>query len=552
MRPSLLPTLIVLVLVGLVLLVPDRDARPGAGSAPLLPGSATAGSDVAAMLSQLPSLELTEPPPWAQARGVDEVARHLDRLEWAGHGALVTSREALAREGGMLTDQVLARLADLGDNDPILLVKLVALLGDDPTPSPRVVEELVNRALSRSAYVARAALKVLAYCPDDAAIGGILPRLHDDDPEVRGYARAALAERVRTGDEEARAYLLDELERTAAAPDLAYITVLGESEADDRTLAALRRIVEQAGQAESMAALASLLVHDDPEAVVRVEEMIDGTDHVARINGLRMAAMAGNIVGRESWEKVIASRERTSVLSLMSLLVRSIRTGHESALQAVQLLEEMAMDPTHSCQTDALDALLQDEHPFAVERTRFELSEAVGAYLGVTIDRIIRADREFAREYLPIVEERLDDPLEQRPERIQLCRYLAAVAPDVGAPRIVEYALGDEPELAGPMLAFLAGMGPYALSALAPHLEQDRAAGLVIFVASTSGAPEALPMLESLVLDVSRDPTLRQMALDSVVRLTAGPREDVLRRVALALEDPAVSERARLLFWNYL
>ncbi|RKY21939.1 MAG: hypothetical protein DRQ55_02630 [Planctomycetota bacterium] len=552
MRTPLLPTLVVLVLVGLVLLLPDRKPSTPAGSGPILPGSAAAGQDLAMLLSQLPQLELTQPPDWAQSRGVDAVARHLDRLEWAGHAVLVSSRQALGREGGKHTDQILARLADLGPNDPILLVKLIALLGDDPDPSPRAIEELVGRALSNSAYVARAALKVLAYCPDDAAIGGILPRLHDADNEVRAYARAALAERVRRGDPEARAYLLDELERTAADPDLAFVTVLGESDADERGLALLQRVVSEAGPGESMAALASLLVHDDPESVERVEAMLAGEDLVARINGLRMAAMAGNILGQESWVQLVAERDRSSVLALMSLMVRAINSGHESALLAVQLLEQMAVDPAHPCQSEALDALLQQEHPIAVERTRNELQLALGAYLGVTVDRLIRAEPAFAREFAPLAEARLDDPATANSERICLCRLLSSVAPELAAPRVVRWALEGDPALALPMISMLGGLGSQAVAVLAPQLEQDRAAGLLIFMASTAGTASMLPLLEAIVLDERHDQTLRIMALDAMVRLDAGPREAVLRRVAKALDDPEFSERARLLFWNYL
>ena len=61
MRPSLLPTLAILVLLGLVFLLPKRQDDTAAEAGFLLPGSAAAGADVAAMLAQLPRLELAEP-----------------------------------------------------------------------------------------------------------------------------------------------------------------------------------------------------------------------------------------------------------------------------------------------------------------------------------------------------------------------------------------------------------------------------------------------------------------------------------------------------------
>ena len=59
-------------------------------------------------------------------------------------------------------------------------------------------------------------------------------------------------------------------------------------------------------------------------------------------------------------------------------------------------------------------------------------------------------------------------------------------------------------------------------------------------------------MLESIVLDERRDPAIRMQAFDTIARLREGPREQVLRRLALELKDPRWSQRARLLFWNYL
>lgn len=551
MRPSLIPTLVVLVLVGLVLLVPERDAGV-VGGGPLLPGSAAAGQDVAELLAQLPVLELTEPPAWAQARGIDSLARHLDRLAWGSHSVLLASRQALREDAGKLTELVLVRLQDLGESDPILAAKLIGVLGDDPAPTPGVVDELVRRALSPIPYVAMAALRVLAYCPDDAAIAGVEARLNDEDLELRGLARAALAERTRQGDPEARRILLDELELTAATPDLAYVTTLGESPADDRALAMLHRVVEEAGQMHVLAALASLLVHGDAVAQERVVQMLAEGDEAARINALRMLAMSGNIQGQDFWLDVVTGRSRVEGVTLMSTLVRAIQTGHPSALQAIELIEQIALDPTHPCQVEALDSLYQQGHPFATERTRFELQQSVGAYLNVTADRLIRGKIEDAREFLPLVEARLADPTLQLTEQLVLCGLLAHVAPELAAPYVVDASLRGDSAVASSMLPMLTRLGPYALAQLEPELADDRAAGLAIFVGATTGHPAALPLLEAIALDPERDAELRRLALDAMVRVSQGPREEVLRRVAGQLEDPDARARARLLFWNYL
>jgi hypothetical protein len=552
MRPSLLPTLAILVLLGLVFMLPTRQADPTLEAAFLLPGSAAAGADVAAVLAQLPRLELNEPPSWALAQGSDEVLRHIDRLGWGSHAAMVSSRRALERHRGNLAPELLSRLAALGESDAILVSKLVAVLGSeqgDIARSDQIVEELVRRALSKSALVAKAALRALAYHPSAGALGGILERRNDANLEIQANARAALAERVRSGDQEAMAYAVEELEQTLVSPDLAYVTALGEAEIDERALVALRKIVDQADQNSVLTALASLLVHADEMALERVAEMVEHGDLTARMNGLRMAALSGQIFMVDQWEQIVRERVRPVVLSLMSMLERAIRVGHDDALLAVQLMESIALDPTHSCNQEALDVLLRQGHPMAVERTRTELATAVGAYLGVAVDRVIHTGGELAVEFVELALQRLGEADIDPSERIVLCRLVAHVDPAQGVDLIIELARqGDSPAY----LSFLSRMGGHALQRLAGELDDDRVAGLFIYVAASTGAPEALPYLEAIVLDDERDRAIRMQALDCIVRLRAGPREQSLRRVANALGDAEITARARLLFWNYL
>ena len=552
MRPSLLPTLAILVLLGLVFLLPKRQDDSAAEAGFLLPGSAAAGADVAAVLAQLPRLELAEPPGWALSRGTDGVLRHLDRMGWGSHKAMVSSRRALEQQAGSLIPEVLSRLAALGDGDTILIAKLVAMLGTKemtPEESERVVEELVRRALSESALVTKAALRVLAYHPSPAALTGILERRLDGDLEVQTFARAALAERVRLGDSEALGYVLDELEETPTSPDLAFVTALGEASIDERGLQALRQIVEVADQNSVLTALASLLAHGEELALERVANLVEHGDVAGRMNGMRMAALSGQVFMVDQWEDIVRERLRPLVLPLMSMLERALNEGDDQALLAVQLLETMALDPTHSCNQEALDVLLRQGHPLAVERTRTELGSAVGGYLNVAVDRIIHAGGDLALEYVDLAMMRLETEDLGVTERTVLCRLVTHVDPSRSAGLVVEQALvGESPGF----LSLLARLGGHGLQQLAPGLDDDRQAGLFIFAAASTGMAEALPYLEAIVLDTQRDRALRLQALDCIVRLDAGPREESLRRVANALGDAEFTARARLLFWNYL
>lgn len=551
MRPTLLPSLLILVLLGLVVLLPKREAPTARDGAFVLPGATAAGPDVAQLLAQLPELELDEPPSWAQASGADEVRRHLDRLDWGSHGALVAARRSLEEHQGGLADEVLSRLRALDDSRVILISKLIGVLAAEGqvNDDPAIVEELVRRAFSPSSLVAKAALKALAYHPSPAALGGILDRRSDPDLEVQAHARAALAERASRGDEEALLYILDDLERSTRDPDLAYVTVLGEVEPSERVLEVLREIVDEALWDSRLAAQASLLNHGDEQTMEDVSAMLADGDLTARMNALRMAALSGQVFAWDQWQTLVEGRQRTLVLPLFSMLERAVLQGHEQALLAIQLLETVALDPTHSCNHEALDVLLRQGHPLAVERTRVEVQQAVGAYLSVTADRVIHAGPEIGGQFAELAAERLAAPDLDPADRVVLCRLLSHVDPARGAQVIVELCLqGPAPNL----LTFLSRLGPYALDELAGRLEDDRAAGLFIFTAATSRVAEALPYLELLVLDPARDPALRRLALDAVVRLETGPREEVLRRVAGALQDDELQSRARLLFWNYL
>ncbi|MFT7465000.1 MAG: hypothetical protein ACI9EF_003360 [Pseudohongiellaceae bacterium] len=552
MRPSLLPTLAILVLLSLVFLLPKRQENIPSEAAFLLPGSAAAGADVATVLAQLPRLEMAEPPSWALSRGTDDVLRHLDRMGWGSHAAMVTARRALEQQAGSLIPEVLSRLAVLGEADSILISKLIALLGAKDTPAAyadQAIEELVRRALSESALVAKAALRVLAYHPSPAALGGILERRNDENLEVQTFARAALAQRVRQGDSAALGYVVDELELTTSSPDLAYVTALGEADIDDRARAVLREIVEQGDQNSVLTALASLLVHQDPMAFERVGNLIEHGDEASRLNGVRMAALSGQVFLTDQWEELVRQRQRPVVLPLMSMMERAVNEGHSEALLAVQLLETIALDSSHSCHQEALDVLLRQAHPMAVERTRTDLANGVGAYLNVAVDRVVHVGGELAQQYADLAVLRLQNEDLVLSERILLCRLVAHVDPAQAVDFVIAGILDD----GGPgFLSLLSRLGGHGLQHLAMNLDDDREAGLFVFAAASTGAAEALPYLETIVLNTQRDRVIRMQALDCIVRLNAGPREQALRRLAIALGDAEITERARLLFWNYL
>lgn len=547
---SIVPALLVLVLLGLVLLVPERDAAEG-DSGFVVPGSAAAGRDVATALFTLPALDLTEPPPWATQRGDDEIQRLIDRLAWGNHDAVVRAREQLARHRGQLYPELLSRLRALGHTDPIVTSKLIAVLGEEGS-APEVIDELTRAALSESALVSKAALRALAFIPVPEALGGILQRLHDDVPEVRTQARAALVHRVRGGDEEAIYYLVEDVQRNAATPDPHFLQVLGEVPADENVLRALRTVVERAGYEPKLTALSCLLVHGDEETKERVAEMIRSGDQITRVNAMRMTALARVVLAVDTWESTASFGAYQDCLNLMSVLVHAIRSGHDEAPLAYDLLELMAADPGHNAQAEALNVLFKFENAFAVDRTRLELQQGVGAWLGVTVDRIVGAGQTAAAaEMVAVALERLEDPALGDDEEVLLLRLLANIDPASAAHRIAEHT--REPgRMAEDMLPMLSLLGGHGLSVLSDHVDTDRGAAVYVYAAAQVGDPMALPVLEAIVLDEALDPMVRQHALDAVARLRSGPREDSLRQIALALDDPSVSERARLLFWNYL
>ena len=555
MRASLVPAVVILLLLGLVFLLPKRDADGLSGGPFVLPGSAAAGADVAAALLELPSLDLLEPPDWALQRGAqDELARALDRLSWGSHGGLQASVERLEAAPSGLADEVLARLQVASPHDVILVSKLLAVLSHDLEDDPRVVEELVTRAFSESSLVAKAALRALGQHPSPAALGGILDRRDDPDAQVREAARAALVNRIRMGDPEALLYVLEDLEKRPDQPDARYLNVLAEVPTDERVLQVLRDVQVLAPYEAQVLARAALVAHGDPEAVAAVEALLEEDDLVGRLNALQLSAQMGAVVGRDSWRRLVDRNVRQEVLFLMSVMKRAVETGDEAAPLAMELFERIAQDPTHNCQSDGVDILFALGHPWGVERTRNELRTALGPYLGRAVDRIERLSGELAPQFGEIAFERLADPATGPVEQVLLCRLLAHIDAVRGADYIVGVCM--DPERVGPhtgeYLSQLVRLGPAALARLEQELDSDRGAALYIYAAAQIGGAGTVARLEAIALDETKDEALRAQAMDALVRVKTGPREDALRRVALALNDPEASHRAKLLFWNYL
>jgi len=555
MRVSLVPALIILLLLGLAFLLPRRSSDALGGGPYVLPGSARAGPDVAAALLELPPLDLVEPPGWVLQRGAqDATTRNLDRLAWGGHGSLQAAFDLLTEQPAGLSEEVLARLDASRGEDTIQISKLLALLAHDPRDDPAVVDLLTQRALAESDLVAKAALRVLGQHPSQAALGGILFRLHDEDPEVHDAALAALAERVRRGDTEALAYLLQDLEERPDRPEQRALFVLAEVPTEPRIVSALWEVVEAAPYETQVMALGVLLHHRDARAIERVEQTLRDADLTGRLNALLMAAEAGCVLGTDVWQRIADGDVRQEVLLLMSLLQTAVRSGDASAPLAMEILERIAQDPTSSCQAEAIDVLFGMGHAWALERTRDELRTAIGAYLAQCVDRIEKYAGELGPDYALLARDRLAQPDLGPVERALLCRLMAHVDPQGGADLIVALAL--DPSRAGAQigeyLTQLVRLSDWALRRLEPELGDDRAAALYVYVTAEAHLSSGLPGLERIVLDEHKDPVLRQQALDAIVRVHGGPREAVLRRVTEALDDPAMSAHARLLFWNYL
>jgi hypothetical protein len=553
MRSSFIPATVILVLLSLVFLLPRRDPGVGQGGDWLLPDSSSAGADVAAALLALPRLDLVDPPAWVRQRGAeDEVLRSLDRLAWGSHDAMQASIATLAKNTEGLAEALLDRLAVLGTADVIQISKLVTLLDVDQGENPEVMEELFRRAYSESPLVAKAALRVLGRHPSSESLAGILARRNDPNMEVRDVARSSLARRVLAGDAEALAYVTEELEASPAEADSRYLSLLGGQPGGERQLAVLRRVVAEAPYERRVEALGALVSLGDQDAVDELEDMLRNGDMAARLNAVFLAARSGRVVGRALWAEVFSRKVRQESLMLMGVLGLAIETGDESAPDAIELIEQLAQDPTHPCNSEAIGMLFDLGHSWGVERTRGELQDYVGHHLSETVTRIERSSGELAREFTDIAFERLSDPDLAPVERVLLCRLLSNLDPARGADVIVRYALDEQGPQVRELMSQLSLLGSHALRRLEDDLESDRAAGLYILVAAQAGDALTLPYLEALAQDMTKDRALREQALDCIVRVSDGPRAETLRRVALALDDMEVNRRAHLLFWNYL
>lgn len=540
MRVSPIPLIVVLVLVGLVYLLPQRGEERAAAELP-----------------RLSVLDVTEPPAWAQSRGTDEIARNLDRIAWGNHDAMIAARRALRPHAGTLKDDVLSRLRALGETDPVQTSKLLALLSDEDDGSDEVFEMLEAKVRSQSSLVTMAALRVLAYSPHPGSVYAMYPRLSDVDPDVQRVARSALGIRAAGGDVSAQQLILEELEAQGDVPDLEYLSTLRNFRESPEAAELLLAATESGALETSLMAWSALLDLGHPAAIEHFDEALASDDHVTQLNSLRVVASSGRLVGEDSWADLARSGVRPVVLTTASLLVRSIDTGHESAGEALALLEELAADSLCPAQVEIITALYQRDHDWAVEKTRKEIKTFVGGQLSQTVDRLIASPGAPASaQMIDLAFERLEGSEPREIERALLCRLVAHVAPTRAAERLVGYALQDDgvsPQFANEMVGLLDRLGEPGLVALGERAdESERAASLFVYLAGALRSPQALPYLEQIVLDDTRDLRLRRDAMDAIVRVDVGPREEVLRRAADALPAGPLRDRARLLFWNYL
>ncbi|MBM3985340.1 MAG: hypothetical protein FJ296_06595, partial [Planctomycetes bacterium] len=482
---------------------------PRTGSGPLLPLLAVAG--LAALVFLLPSregaappapvhqrlaavrVELDEPPEWARARGVDEVVRCLDRLDWGSHAAAAAARETLDRHAGQLAPELLARLAAVGNSDAVLSAKYVELLGGEDPLSPGVLDELVARGLSFSALEARAALRVLARVTHPRAVNAVRTRLFDQDPEVVGYARGALAEQARRGSEEARQAILDELERDPVDVDMAFLTVAASFPAGDRAERVLRQVAERSAGTVHFLALAGLLARGDAAAGVEFEAMLRDGDMELQQHVLRTLATTRSVLGQDLWDTLVVQDAYPLCAPLVQILLSAMDQGHPDAARALTLLERIASDPTASVQAEARAGLFARRHPNAIEAARHDLQVLVGGQLVLVVDRIVSgptdrpADLVLRAELaeLAILRLRTDTGLTD-PDRVSLCRLLTVIAPEAGADVLVEHALerGVSRAVADAVTDQLAVAGVPALERLALEASDPRAAALLVFVAA--------------------------------------------------------------------
>jgi len=535
---TVLPLLAAAVLVGLIFLLPERT------------GSAPATLD----LLGLPPLALDEPPDWASQHGDDAVLRELDRLAWGGHAALTATRRALGSARGTLAPELLRRLAALGEGDPVLAEKLVAVLGDEDESTPGVVAELVHRARSEHPLPVKAALRALARVHDRAALDGILPRLLDADLEIRSHARGALAERARSGDPEAQSVILAELAGQPSDPDLAYLAVLKDFSDKQAVTPVLRAMAASAGGGAQLVALTTLLEQGDPQGAAAFDAMLAGSDPGTRINAWRALDVARKVAGQARWRELTATVDRVELLAMAQVMVVAVDTDHPDKSLALEVLLDLASDRTNSVHDDIIGALYARQHPWAEEITREELRTLVGAPLGSSVDRIISTNR-CPPGFAEIALNRLADPALRDEERLLLCRLLAHVAPEQGADAVVRVALdavGRDAAAAQDVLVLLPRLGAPGVVRLQQELGTPLGVDLFLRNAADSGLPETLPGLRQIALDRALPERERLFALDCLARLSGGPREEVLREVVKAWPDPAVKARARLIFWNYL
>jgi HEAT repeat protein len=532
----------VVLLLALLYLLPQRADPEQAGP-------------IQARVLELPALQLDEPPGWARQRGVDEVVRLLDRMGWGGHQVIIAARQSLERFAGELGTEILARLAAIGESDPVLASKLVELLGNEDVATPGLVLELVHRAHSRSDLVAKAALRVLSHVNDPRAVQGIVSRLFDPDPDLRAHARGALAERARRGDEVAQGIVLDELAFEASDPDLAFLVVLPDFAPADRTLQVLESIAAQTGGAVRLVAQTALLKMQDPEAEAAFEEMVTSDDAWLRIEALNSAYTSGRVIGESSWDKMFTGGFRDELLALARILSLSIDTGHDSAAHAMNLLEALAADPNSSVASEVTGALFDRRHVWAVEATRLQIQQRIGAGLSLTVDRIINGPAEFFPDFSDLAVQRISESELGDSEQVLLLRLLAHIAPEKSAPLILDFVRHrqDVPKVVmDAVLALLPQLGPGGVQLLSGQLDTDDDRILFIYMAARVGSGAAIPGLREILLAEDVSVGLRIEALDCIARLRDGPREDTLREVLDQLNDPTLRERARLLFWNYL
>jgi hypothetical protein len=508
------------------------------------------------------AITLDEPPEWARQRGHDEITRCLDRLSWGSHAAATAARAVLSRHAGQLAPELLSRLAALGSSDPVMASKLVELLGAEDPTEPGVLDELAARALSFNGLEARAALRVLSRINHPRSVNAVHTRLFDQDPDIVGFARGALAELARRGSPEAREIVLDELEADPLDVDMAYLTVAAAMPRDDRTDSVLQRIADQGQGTVRLVALTGLLVRDDPQAEAIFEEFIATGSGDQRLQALRAAGSANRVLAQGQWEFLIQQDVYPLSAALMRVLFSAIDSGHPDAARAMDLLEKIAVDPTMSVQTLVLDALFVRRHPNVIEGVRADLQVVEGMSLALTVDRILGgptdrpSDLALRAELAQLALKRLETGPELRDgDRVVLCRLVATIAPDESAPLLVDYALGRrgvDRVVSEAVTDLLGPLGDAGLRRLQAELGTPEADALAVYAASAVRSEAALPLLEQLLVAEGTRPDTRRAALDCLGLVQAGPREEVLRRVLDRVPDPALRERAQLVFWNYL